>query len=85
MIFKQLQRRRDDRLRRHQTQTIMMPQRANALVAKLAGNVVIEHSMRDIPGSMLGISQGIEIYNRCAERGSNMYGTCVIGLQWSQA
>src|SRR5262245_32349301 len=53
---------RHDFFRRHEAQAVVMPLRADALVAVLAGDVVVEHATGDGPGRVLGIRQGIQVH-----------------------
>ena len=45
-----------------------MPLGADALVAVLAGHVVVEHPVGHLPGRVLRIGQGVEIDDRRADR-----------------
>src|SRR4051794_23159300 len=51
----------DHDFRRNAAQAVVMPFRADALVAVLAGNIVIEDPARDSPGRVLRVRQGIEV------------------------
>src|SRR4051794_18265192 len=50
----------DDLFRGDQPEASMVPLGADALVAVLAGDVVVEHAMGDSPGRVLGVGQRVE-------------------------
>ena len=51
---------------------MVVPLGADALVAVLAGNVVVEHPIGHSPRGVLGIGQGVEIDDGRPDSGSNV-------------
>src|SRR4051794_32306012 len=61
-----------DGLRGHPAQAVVVPLRADALVAVLAGHVVEEHAAGDGPGRVLRVGQGVQVHHGRADRGRDV-------------
>ena len=69
----------------HKAKTVVVPLRADTLVAVLAGNVVEEHPVRNAPGSMLRVGQRVEVYHRRTNCRGDVHGTRIVRHQQRRA